>query len=272
MNYQELGVIINRLPKNDKQVLLPLRITNVDDKNATVSFSAINQYSINLQYRLNGQSTYQNWDHSAVELQPGDYVEFIGLNDVAFATSTDMFSKFNISNGNVELSGNIQSLIVGENLNPDPVDLVNPLQFGGLFLGNETIINAHKLMLPARSLTYGCYAGMFGNCTSLTTPPELPATTLANSCYFGMFNVCTSLETAPELPATTLVEECYKNMFNGCIKLKSIKVSFVEWSSGDYTLSWMFGVSGQGTFTCPSSLPEQRGEDYIPDGWDVVYE
>ena len=54
-----------------------------------------------------------------------------------------------------------------------------------------------------------CYSGMFQNCRSLTTAPELPATTLASSCYNSMFSLCESLTTAPELPATTLADGCY---------------------------------------------------------------
>jgi hypothetical protein len=54
-----------------------------------------------------------------------------------------------------------------------------------------------------------CYSGMFAECASLTTAPELPATTLADSCYTSMFGQCTSLTIAPELPATILADNCY---------------------------------------------------------------
>lgn len=55
-----------------------------------------------------------------------------------------------------------------------------------------------------------CYRGMFLDCTSLTTAPELPATTVADYCYYYMFSGCTSLTSAPAtLPATTLANNCY---------------------------------------------------------------
>jgi hypothetical protein len=76
--------------------------------------------------------------------------------------------------------------------------------------------------LPAMDLeSYGssCYESMFRGCTSLTTPPDLPATSLAQTCYKGMFSGCTSLKTAPALPATTMKEGCYENMFYGCTSL-----------------------------------------------------
>lgn len=49
-----------------------------------------------------------------------------------------------------------------------------------------------------------CFCGLFSQCSSLTTAPELPATTLTKGCYYSMFSRCTSLTKAPYLPATTL--------------------------------------------------------------------
>ena len=71
------------------------------------------------------------------------------------------------------------------------------------------------------TITRFCYKGLFIECTSLTSAPELPSTTLARSCYYGMFDGCGSLTTAPELPATTLANECYSNMFYNCSSLTS---------------------------------------------------
>ena len=86
-----------------------------------------------------------------------------------------------------------------------------------MFAGCTSLTTAP--MLPATTLADGCYNGMFEGCTSLTKAPELPATTLAYSCYSGMFTDCESLTTAPALPATTLTESCYSSMFNGCTSL-----------------------------------------------------
>ena len=72
---------------------------------------------------------------------------------------------------------------------------------------------------PPTTLASYCYRYMFGNCTKLTTAPELPATTLASSCYGYMFYNCTNLTTAPSLPATTLADYCYEFMFSGCANL-----------------------------------------------------
>ena len=62
---------------------------------------------------------------------------------------------------------------------------------------------------------------MFGQCTSLTTPPELPATTLASSCYSYMFDGCTSLQKIPDLSnITSLNTYSCREMFYGCTSLE----------------------------------------------------
>ena len=124
--------------------------------------------------------------------------------------------------------------------------------------------------LPATTLANSCYNDMFSNCTSLTQAPELPATTLADYCYDDMFYNCTSLTQAPELPATTLASYCYRYMFANCTSLTNINVSFTAWSPSDATLNWVIGVKSTGTFTCPSTLPANRGTPYIPNGWTIV--
>lgn len=67
-----------------------------------------------------------------------------------------------------------------------------------------------------------CY-GMFKNCTSLTTTPELPMTDLSQrrNVYAYMFTGCTSLTSAPVLPATKLGYGTYNNMFARCSNLIS---------------------------------------------------
>lgn len=65
-----------------------------------------------------------------------------------------------------------------------------------------------------------CFSGLFLNCTSLTTAPELPATNLKRGCYQQMFFLCSNLSTLPLLPALTLSNECYQSMFFWCSKIK----------------------------------------------------
>lgn len=113
--------------------------------------------------------------------------------------------------------GNIMSLIDSSDYKSKTA-LNDRAAFAMLFSGNKAIKNhsEKKLILPATTLTYACYARMFGDCSALTSAPDLPATTLTELCYTDMFTSCEALTTAPELPATTLAQSCYSSMFSHC--------------------------------------------------------
>ncbi len=116
----------------------------------------------------------------------------------------------------VSLSGNIMTLIDKEG-----TTTTTPGTYTFYRLFEESKIDdISELSLPATTLSYGCYSGMFYKCTNLTSVMEtLPATTLAEKCYEQMFAMCSALTTSPSLPATSLVSLCYYNMFGGCSKL-----------------------------------------------------
>ena len=165
---------------------------------------------------------------------------------MAKSSSSNNYSYFS-STGNFNASGNIMSLLYGDEFaNQVVFPSGSTYNFAELFLNANKLISASNMVLPAttlasscyRDIFYGCkslttapsilpattlvgncYRSMFSGCTSLTTAPELPATTLASGCYQYMFQGCTSLTTAPELPATTLTTECYYQMFYGCTSL-----------------------------------------------------
>ena len=128
------------------------------------------------------------------------------------------------STGYYDVEGNIMSLIGGDNFTR-----LTTLDSAGTFVllfnsyfdddYHSYLQSAGNLVLPATTLTKGCYSDMFNACTGLTTAPELPATTLADYCYDDMFDECTSLTTAPELPATTMANYCYRWMFTDCSSL-----------------------------------------------------
>ena len=123
------------------------------------------------------------------------------------------------SSGNFEVSGNIMSLLYGDDF-AGQTDLTGKnYAFSRLFYNCNKMVNAENLILPSTTLADYCYSNMFEGCSSLTTAPELPATTLASYCYEYMFNRCSSLTSAPILPATTLAEGCYNNMFDSCTSL-----------------------------------------------------
>jgi hypothetical protein len=56
-------------------------------------------------------------------------------------------------------------------------------------------------------------------------------------------------------------------MFYGCTSLNKIIVNFTDWNA---TGNWVYNVSSTGTFICPTELPIQYGNNYIPEGWTVI--
>ena len=139
------------------------------------------------------------------------------------ATNPTIASSYGIgtfsSTGKFNVEGNIMSLLYGDDFIGQNDLTGKDYVFAYLFKGCTNVVETHRLILPATTLSTGCYAGIFYGCTSLTTAPELPATTLVLGCYYEMFKKCRSLTTAPELQATTLAGICYYEMFKECNSL-----------------------------------------------------
>ena len=196
------------------------------------------------------------------ELTPGNTVIVNKNKSVRFkgtlnANSTSGIGTFN-STGNFNVSGNIMSLLYGDEF-VDKTELKTTYQFFKLFYENNKIIDASQLVLPATTLTQYCYDSMFSGCTSLTTAPELPATTLRWYCYDSMFEGCTSLTTVPELPATTLTNNCYQYMFQGCTSLTTAP-ELAATTLANYCYRSMF--SGCTSLTTAPELPATTLADY----------
>lgn len=122
--------------------------------------------------------------------------------------------------------GNMMSMINDEGYFSKDKTISGDYALKYLLYGNENMYNHpdKKLLLPATTLSEGCYYGLFRGCLSLSKAPELPATKLTPECYRQMFRYCTALTTAPELPATTLEASCYREMFKNCTGLTATPV------------------------------------------------
>lgn len=212
------------------------------------------------------------------EVSPGDIIKFRGIN-ASYYGAYGTYSHFN-TDATFYVYGNIMSLIDYRTFRTNKV-LTATETFYGMF--ENTNIKLHptkKFLLPATTLADNCYGvnypyhsdnGMFYNCTSLTTAPELPATTLAYRCYYNMFRSCTGLTTAPELPATTLANECYQNMFANCTNLDFIKCLATDISASGCLTNWVYRVQTiSGTFVKNSSMTSwPTGASGIPTNWTV---
>ena len=174
------------------------------------------------------------------------------------------------STGEFDVEGNIMSLVYGDNFIGQTDLTRKDFAFENLFLDCWNLINAENLVLPATTLSEGCYLTMFEGCSSLTTAPQLSATTLAYNCYEMMFYGCTSLTTAPELPATTLVDWCYASMFAECTSLNKITCLATDISASRCTHNWLDFVATSGVFTKAASMNDwTSGDNGVPIGWSV---
>lgn len=220
----------------------------------------------------------------------GDKIYIKGT-ETKYASTFDDGNTF-VCEAEVEVSGNIMSLIYGDNFKEN-TEIHEFYTFCNLF-ASPNIISAENLILPSKQLVPYCYAQMFRSCTSLVSAPKLPSTKLADGCYQEMFAHCPLLKVMPNLPATTLMPDCYKsmfsdcasliktsklpadilvrgcyvNMFNGCSNLKFIKALFTTSPDVSYTENWVNNVSPTGTFIkADEALWEVIGPNGIPTGW-----
>ena len=168
-------------------------------------------------------------------LEQLDMVQFYG-------NSKDYSNTKIVSTNNVELSGNIMSLVDEDNF-ATATSMVGA-SFAGLFAGNTCGFEASGLLLPATTLSENCYSGMFAGCSGMSdTPTELPALTLATGCYSYMFEGCSQIPAAPHLPATELVDSCYLNMFYECGTLGMVTCLATTINGTNCTKDWLYEVS-----------------------------
>ena len=198
----------------------PLTFNIVSD--GTINWTVLGSSAKTIEYKVNDNewaSITSNTGSSAptITVNSGDKVQFRG-NNAQYCDGNSSYNMFSGSTAEFEVEGNIMSLINSENF-ATLTTLESGFTFVRLFSDCTGLTSAENLILPATTLAYYCYGGMFLGCTSLTTAPKLPAMTLADYCYAMMFHGCTSLTTAPKLPATTLAGYCYNYMFQGCTKL-----------------------------------------------------
>lgn len=174
-------------------------------------------YASTLEYSKD-EVTWTPFDSTVtVELAEGEWASFRGVNST-LASSTTVFTQF-VMTGSIEASGNIMSLLYSFNC-ATKKKIENRYCFLGLFLNCTSLVTPPEL--PATTLALQCYYQMFKGCTSLTVAPELPSVNLGNQCYQDMFNGCTALVSAPELPATVGTTGCYQGMFYGCTSLVNV--------------------------------------------------
>jgi len=118
---------------------------------------------------------------------------------------------FKDSNQPVECTGMIGYLT---DYNNPTAALTENGQYAGLFYDCSCLTTIPSL--PSTVLTKNCYRDLFHGCTGITQAPVLPAETLQDYCYASMFSGCSNLASAPALPSAVMARHCYDSMFSGC--------------------------------------------------------
>lgn len=129
-----------------------------------------------------------------------------------------------------------------------------------------------------RSMYYQCYA------LTDASPMHIGFATTEQYTFYQTFMSCNKLITPPDLTSiTTLGNQSLYRTFYGCNSLTSLRVGFSQWGSEtesdtDFhaTKQWTYNVNTNGTFYCPSALPQTKNSsdnttvsDYIPYNWNV---
>lgn len=213
--YTENGWVIGDVPLD-----LPyMRFTALEDTTFTFKKSNLASADLEVKYSIDGKP-WKNMEFGVATptVPAGSYVlfksNFKGYNSLD-VEANGHFS----STGNFNLSGNIMSLIYGDEF-VGQTSLANyKCVFGGLFSNCTKLKSISSELLPATTLSISCYYELFLGCTGLTSIPSnlLQATTLADRCYKEMFMNCSGITSVSSglLPANNMATQCYSSMFYG---------------------------------------------------------
>lgn len=213
--YTEDGWVLGDVPLD-----LPyLRFTALEDTTFTFTKSSYASEDLAIKYSIDGKPwKTMEFGVATPIVKSGSYVVF--KSNFKGYNSSDVKANGHFSStGNFDLTGNIMSLIYGDEF-VGQTSLANyKCVFGGLFINCTKLKSISSELLPATTLSISCYYEMFLGCTGLTSIPSnlLPATTLADRCYKETFMNCSGITSVSSglLPANNMATQCYSSMFYG---------------------------------------------------------
>ena len=258
-------VVVNAIPAEQLAAVdkaTPLTFLPQDDGKITVTFNNGITLAGDIHYTINDGQEQTIAKNTAgaydIQVKKGDVVQLYSQNSAlgggsssaarALTRAVDDGAKYiNIRPSmKTEIFGNVMSLLKGKDNLEGATAIEANNAFYGLFSGAENLVNNDERLLV------------------------LPATTLTEGCYQDMFNGCKGIEKAPVLPAPTLVKDCYQEMFAGCSKLKYVKCLATDISAEGCTKNWLTnaGTEATGEKVLETLVPMTSGsDDGVPDGW-----
>ena len=262
---RDYNVFVNDLPAEELKDLdksTPLTFVASEDGIITVTFNGGIILANDIHYIINRgseQTIAKNTQGSYnITVRKGDIVQIysintsLGVSAVAAARgmtrAVDDGAKYiNIRPSmKTEIYGNVMSLLKGKDNLESAVTIEANNAFYGLFAGAEKLVNNDERQLV------------------------LPATTLTEGCYDNMFSGCKGIEKAPELPAPKLEKGCYQEMFYDCAKLNHVKCLATDIKAENSTKDWL-GKAGTEATSKPvlESVVDMKAgsDDGVPEAW-----
>ena len=243
----------------------PLTLVAQADGKITVTFNNGITLANDIHYTVNGgaeQSIAKDTKGAHdIELKKGDVVQLYSINTslggsaVAGARggtrAVDDGAKYiNIRPSmKTEIFGNVMSLLKGKDNLESATTIEANNAFYGLFAGADKLVNNDERLLV------------------------LPATTLTEGCYQDMFNGCKGIEKAPELPAPKLEKNCYQEMFYDCAKLNHVKCLATDIKAENSTKDWLgkAGTEATGEKVLETAVPmTANSDDGVPTAWTAA--
>ena len=240
----------------------PLTILPQDDGKITVTFNNGITLAGDIHYTINDgqEQTIAKNTAGAYDIQAkkGDVVQLYSINTSlgggavagtrGGTRAIDEGAKYiNIRPSmKTEIFGNVTSLLKGKDGLEGATAIEAKNAFYGLFAAADKLVNNDERLLV------------------------LPATTLTEGCYQDMFNGCKGIEKAPELPAPKLEKNCYQEMFYDCAKLNHVKCLATDISAEGCTKNWLTnaGTEATGEKVLETLVPmTPNSDDGVPTSW-----
>ena len=258
-------VVVNAIPAGQLPAVdkaTPLSFLPQDDGKITVAFNNGITLAGDIHYTINDGQEQTIAKNTAgaydIEVKKGDVVQLYSINTSlgggavagtrGGTRAIDEGAKYiNIRPSmKTEIFGNVTSLLKGKDGLEGATAIEAKNAFYGLFAGADKLVNNDERLLV------------------------LPATTLTEGCYDNMFSGCKGIEKAPELPAPTLEKGCYQEMFFDCSKLNSVKCLATDISAENCTKDWLAnaGTEATGEKVLETAVPmTPNSDDGVPVGW-----
>lgn len=266
-----------------------LYIYNRSSNYMNFSYESDGEISPNFEYSYDGVD-WNVWNiYTDLRIDVNEKLYLRGVNNYPISNSTNHFSGDSTGCDEVEIGGNIMSLVDGEGrTNTIPANYMFSYLFtefyytnvfipgsGGEYSTSRVDLYLDNLKLPATELTEGCYDRMFFNTDIHAFPKILPATTLKPYCYNNMFCSTSAVYLEEILDAPILMGKylelgCYNMMFynQGGLHRVACWIEDISLSTmtTNNTSSWLVGTATYNTnYKKLYLLAEAEGdwEEYI---------